>query len=185
MSISTAILVSTLSYSWRIMTRYTVSKLNIDLAFWSNYPVSAFTITMFEFEKTIPTLWHHVKGLYYSCLLFSMHAADLRLEFADHHPQYIADGNSMGFLSDDAGNKYNLCHCKFLIFTGHCLWLAVLVWSNFEIADMDFWRGPAYTDFFNYLDGTGGFYYEVGAMLEYRTARWVDASSALGWRTRT
>jgi hypothetical protein len=37
-----------------------------------------------------------------------------------------------------------------------------IVWSNFEIADMDFWRGPAYTDFFNYLDATGGFYYEVG-----------------------
>ena len=35
------------------------------------------------------------------------------------------------------------------------------VWSNFEIADMDFWRGPAYTEFFNYLDATGGFYYEV------------------------
>jgi hypothetical protein len=35
------------------------------------------------------------------------------------------------------------------------------VWSNFEIADMDFWRGPAYTAFFQYLEATGGFYYEV------------------------
>lgn len=35
------------------------------------------------------------------------------------------------------------------------------VWSNFEIADMDFWRGPAYTAFFEYLDSKGGFYYEV------------------------
>ena len=35
------------------------------------------------------------------------------------------------------------------------------VWSNFEIADMDFWRGEAYTAFFNYLDSHGGFYYEV------------------------
>jgi hypothetical protein len=34
-------------------------------------------------------------------------------------------------------------------------------WSNFEIADMDFWRGPAYTAFFEHLDFTGGFYYEV------------------------
>jgi hypothetical protein len=34
-------------------------------------------------------------------------------------------------------------------------------WSNFEIADMDFWRAPAYTAFFNYLDTQGGFYYEV------------------------
>jgi len=29
---------------------------------------------------------------------------------------------------------------------------------------MDFWRGPAYTDFFNFLDATGGFYYEVGLL---------------------
>lgn len=37
----------------------------------------------------------------------------------------------------------------------------LLVWSNFEIADMDFWRGEAYTKYFEYLDSTGGFYYEV------------------------
>ena len=40
-----------------------------------------------------------------------------------------------------------------------------LVWSNFEIADMDFWRGPAYSAFFDYLEKKGGFYYE----------RWGDA----------
>ncbi|PPQ82033.1 hypothetical protein CVT24_009909, partial [Panaeolus cyanescens] len=39
------------------------------------------------------------------------------------------------------------------------------VWSNFEIANMEFWRGPAYTDFFEYLESQGGFYYE----------RWGDA----------
>ena len=26
---------------------------------------------------------------------------------------------------------------------------------------MDFWRGPAYTAFFEFLDSKGGFYYEV------------------------
>jgi hypothetical protein len=35
------------------------------------------------------------------------------------------------------------------------------VWSNFEIANMDFWRSEAYTKFFEYLENTGGFYYEV------------------------
>ena len=35
------------------------------------------------------------------------------------------------------------------------------VWSNFEIADMDFWRGEAYMKFFEHLDLKGGFYYEV------------------------
>lgn len=36
-----------------------------------------------------------------------------------------------------------------------------LVWSNFEIGDLNFWRGEAYSKYFDYLDQTGGFYYEV------------------------
>lgn len=39
------------------------------------------------------------------------------------------------------------------------------VWSNFEIADMDFWRGEAYSKFFDYLDSQGGFYYEVSNLI--------------------
>lgn len=38
-------------------------------------------------------------------------------------------------------------------------------WSNFEIADMDFFRGEAYSNWFEHLDQTGKFYYE----------RWGDA----------
>jgi mannosyltransferase len=33
-------------------------------------------------------------------------------------------------------------------------------WSNFEIADMDFFRSEGYTRLFGYLDEEGGFYYE-------------------------
>lgn len=36
-----------------------------------------------------------------------------------------------------------------------------VVWSNFEIGDLDFWRNEAYMKFFEYLDSRGGFYYEV------------------------
>jgi len=35
------------------------------------------------------------------------------------------------------------------------------VWSNFEIADMEFWRSEAYQKFFDHLESKGGFYYEV------------------------
>ncbi|KAJ7582690.1 glycosyltransferase family 15 protein [Mycena floridula] len=73
-------------------------------------------------------------------------------EFMALHSQYISPNNAMDFLSDDGGQTYNLCH----------------FWSNFEIADMDFWRSEAYTAFFNYLESTGGFYYE----------RWVHQSIA-------
>jgi hypothetical protein len=39
------------------------------------------------------------------------------------------------------------------------------VWSNFEIADMDLWRAPAYTAYVDYLEASGGFYYEVRTSL--------------------
>jgi alpha 1,2-mannosyltransferase len=90
-----------------------------------------FTLSLYEYIETIPTLWESVK------------------RFMKEHPEHIAENNAMGFLSDDGGNTYNKCH----------------FWSNFEIGNLDFWRGKAYTDFFNKLDRDGGFFYE----------RWGDA----------
>ncbi|XP_006456474.1 hypothetical protein AGABI2DRAFT_211452 [Agaricus bisporus var. bisporus H97] len=95
-----------------------------------NNKTYSFTITMYEFEATIPSLWGHVH------------------DFIKEHPQYIAEDNAFGFMNKE-GDTYNLCH----------------FWSNFEIADMDFWRSEAYSAFFDYLDSKGGFYYE----------RWGDA----------
>ncbi|KAI0358003.1 glycosyltransferase family 15 protein [Trametes cingulata] len=70
-------------------------------------------------------------------------------EFIDVNPQYLAANNSMEYLSLDGGVNYNMCH----------------FWSNFEIANMEFWRGEAYSEFFDHLESKGGFYYE----------RWGDA----------
>jgi len=74
---------------------------------------------------------------------------DTTKDFMKQHPELIAKDNAMKFLSDDGGQTYNRCH----------------FWSNFEIGDLNFWRGTAYTKFFEHLDKTGGFYYE----------RWGDA----------
>ncbi|CCM02363.1 uncharacterized protein FIBRA_04458 [Fibroporia radiculosa] len=93
--------------------------------------VYGFTISLYEYEATIPTLWSAVK------------------EFIHENPGLVPSGNAMQFLSDDRGESYNRCH----------------FWSNFEIGDLDFWRGEAYTKFFDFLDQKGGFYYE----------RWGDA----------
>ncbi|KAK7467142.1 hypothetical protein VKT23_004201 [Stygiomarasmius scandens] len=93
--------------------------------------VYSFTISLPEWEPTIPTLWSAVK------------------EFTAAHPEYVQPHNAMDFLSNDGGKTYNLCH----------------FWSNFEIADMDFWRTEAYQAFFDFLEAKGGFYYE----------RWGDA----------
>jgi mannosyltransferase len=50
---------------------------------------------------------------------------------------------------DGNGDMWNMCH----------------FWSNFEIADLEFFRSDAYRKLFEYLDREGGFYYE----------RWGDA----------
>jgi mannosyltransferase len=42
------------------------------------------------------------------------------------------------------GEKYNMCH----------------FWSNFEIARLDFYRSPAYQNFFEMMDKSGGFWME-------------------------
>ncbi|CAJ2501563.1 Uu.00g044160.m01.CDS01 [Anthostomella pinea] len=51
---------------------------------------------------------------------------------------------------DAHGDGWSLCH----------------YWSNFEIADMDFFRTRAYQEYFEYLDKKKGFYFE----------RWGDAA---------
>ncbi|CAO0793800.1 unnamed protein product [Mucor circinelloides] len=89
------------------------------------------TISLIEFEATIPTLWETTKA------------------FMKENPEMIPKNNLMNFVSNDNGKHYNLCH----------------FWSNFEIADLKFLRSPEYTAFFDYLDKSGGFFYE----------RWGDA----------
>ncbi|KAK9472874.1 nucleotide-diphospho-sugar transferase [Dipodascopsis tothii] len=90
-----------------------------------------FTLSLYEYIETIPTLWDSVKN------------------FTKQHPEYVAENNLMKWLSDDGGETYNKCH----------------FWSNFEVGNLDFWRGKAYMDFFEHLDHDGGFFYE----------RWGDA----------
>ncbi|KAK4100789.1 glycosyltransferase family 15 protein [Parathielavia hyrcaniae] len=91
----------------------------------------SFTLSLYEYHETIPTLWDSVK------------------KFMKAHPEHIAAGNTMGFLSDDGGETYNHCH----------------FWSNFEIGSLNWLRSKAYIDYFDALDRDGGFFYE----------RWGDA----------
>ncbi|KAF8808933.1 glycosyl transferase [Phlegmacium glaucopus] len=93
--------------------------------------VYGFTISLYEFQSTITSLWGIVKA------------------YIDHYPTLLHPENALNFISKDAGVTYNGCH----------------FWSNFEIADFNFWRSDTYLGFFDFLDRSGGFYYE----------RWGDA----------
>lgn len=70
-------------------------------------------------------------------------------DFMKEYPQYIHKNNLMKFISNDGGETYNMCH----------------FWSNFEVGSLEFWRSPAFSEYFNFLDKRGGFFYE----------RWGDA----------
>jgi mannosyltransferase len=106
-----------------------------------------FTINLYDNANSVQTLWPETTS------------------FLDAHPEYLNEDNSMTWLTDKtnrpeknvAANGYSTCH----------------FWSNFEIADLDFWRSDVYNAYFDHLDRTGGFFYE----------RWGDApvhSVALG-----
>lgn len=57
-----------------------------------NNKVYGFTISLFEYEATIPTLWKTTK------------------QFMEEHPELVHSHNAMDFLSSDGGETYNRCH---------------------------------------------------------------------------
>lgn len=108
----------------------------------TNNKTYGFTITIPEYYNTIPTLWSTVKL------------------FMAEYPQFLHPNNALDFLVTnetdifhhtftESNSEYNMCH----------------FWTNFEIANLNFYRSEAYETYFNYLDQAGGFYYE----------RWGDA----------
>lgn len=100
-----------------------------------NNKTYGFTMALYEYLDTVPTLWETTK------------------KFIAAHPDYLAKDHGLHFLTDEPERLlepgWNLCH----------------FWSNMEIGDLRWWRSKEYTDYFDYLDRAGGFFYE----------RWGDA----------
>jgi alpha 1,2-mannosyltransferase len=129
-----------LDYYWRVEPGIEV-RCNVDydpFAFMAlNNKTYGFTIAAHEFGETVKTLYKTTKA------------------FLALHPDYVHKRAGMHFLTNrpNVGNiqnsNWNLCH----------------FWSNFEIADLRFWRSKEYMEYFEYLDHQGGFFYE----------RWGDA----------
>ncbi len=105
--------------------------------------VYGYTIALWEVGKSCPGLFHATaawkksRGVPTSTLWSAMMEASWvpfpfrrLLSWIPHRDAY--------------GDAWSLCH----------------FWSNFEIADMDFFRSKAYQDYFDYLDRKGGFYKE-------------------------
>ncbi|KAI5190027.1 alpha 1,2-mannosyltransferase [Nematocida minor] len=99
-----------------------------------------FTITLHEFPQTITSLWSTVQRFVaaYNTFYKEGNYWSLLNPFSLHR-----------FITDEMFTRYNMCH----------------FWSNFEIGDFSFFRSKKYGLYFDYLDRSGGFFYE----------RWGDA----------
>lgn len=110
--------------------------------------VYGYTIALWEKGTTVPSLFRKLSD--YKARL-NIPTRPLWTAMID--PSYLPWPFRRGLAwlrnRDQYGDLWNMCH----------------FWSNFEIADMDFFRSPAYRDLFQYLDEDGGFYFE----------RWGDA----------
>ena len=102
--------------------------------------IYGFTINLYDIEQTIELLWPDTINW---------------LNTEDNY-RFVNPNGAFQWLTENQQNPqknevagYSTCH----------------FWSNFEIADMDFFRGEAYEKWFQFLDSTGNFYYE----------RWGDA----------
>lgn len=105
--------------------------------------VYGFTISLVEGADTCPTLFREIsdwkeKHGYRTTELWKAMVSPSWV------PWPFRSTTSWLRARDSKGDSWSLCH----------------YWSNFEIADLDFFRGQDYQGLFNHLDRTGGFYYE-------------------------
>ena len=110
--------------------------------------IYGYVMAIWELPVTVSTLFRHIadykekKGIqstdYWNSFITPSWA-----------PWFLRSSLSVWRGRDSHGDQWNYCH----------------YWSNFEIADMQWFRSKEYMDFFDMLDAAGGIYYE----------RWGDA----------
>ena len=105
--------------------------------------VYGYTMALWERGETAPSLFYQVTR-YKERLKIS--SRDLWKSFIDASWAPFPVRLLLSWLRgrDSHGDGWNWCH----------------YWSNFEIADMDWFRSKEYMGFFNALDELGGFYFE-------------------------
>jgi alpha 1,2-mannosyltransferase len=77
--------------------------------------ILGFTISTYEFPRTIETLWSTVGGTPI-VQPFVPHSSQPHrdADFVAEHPEFVSPNSAMDFLSDNKGESYNLCHCASL-----------------------------------------------------------------------
>ncbi|GJJ12138.1 hypothetical protein Clacol_006379 [Clathrus columnatus] len=69
------------------------------------YVRQRFTVSLLEYQATIPTLWETTKSIFLQVYI-SVKALTLKVEFMEEHPEHVHKNNAMGFLSPDGGSGF-------------------------------------------------------------------------------
>ncbi|OBA17980.1 glycosyl transferase [Metschnikowia bicuspidata var. bicuspidata NRRL YB-4993] len=131
-------------YYWRIEPNvrfYTDLNYDVFKYLAGTKKIYGFTISLYDIRQSVRTLLPET-------LRFLNQGDNYKYVDPNGAFQWITENQQNPHVTE-ATNGYSTCH----------------FWSNFEIADMDFYRGDAYRNWFNHLEATGNFYYE----------RWGDA----------
>lgn len=131
-------------YYWRIepnVNFYTDIKYDVFKYLQGTGKKYGFTINLYDIHETVVSLWPET-------LRFLNLGNNYKYVNKNGAFQWLLEPHQNPKKNSDTGG-YSTCH----------------FWSNFEIADMDFYRSEAYNEWFKHLDRSGGFYYE----------RWGDA----------
>lgn len=114
----------------------------------SHGKIYGYTIALWENGRTVPTLFRKLSD-YKDAMRYSTTSLWAAMKAPSYAPWPLRSALAFFRNRDAVGDVWNMCH----------------FWSNFEIADMDFFRSDGYRSMFRMLDEDGGFYYE----------RWGDA----------
>lgn len=120
----------------------------------------AYTIALWERGQTVPSLFRKLSDYKSSRNIPSSPLWTAMLD-PSHVPWPLRCGMAWLRNRDANGDLWNMCH----------------FWSNFEIGDLEFFRGDEYRALFDYLDQEGGFYYERWGMRRYIRWRWLCCCS--------
>lgn len=129
-------------YAWRVEPNvHFYCKINYDIFQFMqmNDKIYGYVLNLYDSPESIETLW--IKTL----------------DFLKKNPHYLNENCAHEWIRDNVQKPenyeltkgYSTCH----------------FWTNFEISDMDWLRGPIYEKYMDFLDSEKGFYYE----------RWGDA----------
>jgi mannosyltransferase len=105
--------------------------------------VYGYTVALWEVDNTVPTLFRAVSDFKEAKRIRTTNLWRSMVK-PSWIPRPIRAMWSSEPWRDAEGDEWNLCH----------------YWSNFEIADLDFYRSKEYREFFEFLDRRGGFYFE-------------------------